>query len=100
MVVEPDAEVSSSMLNSPAAGGGKPLPSGVATTFALLPFAKSVYCPPGTDAICLLPSKSVPRRRVRPLDELGRRRTRFASFVDAFLFQFYSVVLRCCGSDQ
>jgi hypothetical protein len=51
MAAEPAPEVNNSRLNYPATGGGKPLPSGVATTLVLLPFAKKVYCPPGTDAI-------------------------------------------------
>ena len=88
MAAEPDPEVSSSRLNSPASGGGIPMPSGVATTFMLVPFAKSVYCPPGTDAICPFPWKLSPRDRVRPMDELSGNRTRFADLVDAFLFQF------------
>ena len=65
------------------------MPSGVATTFMLLPFAKSVYCPPGTDAICPFPSKIVAALTAYDqwMNSSGNR-TRFAGFVDAFLFQF------------
>src|SRR5712671_5629078 len=83
MAAEPEPEVSSSRLNSPATGGGT-TPSGVATTFMLLPFAKSVYCPPGTDAIRPFPLKLSPHDRVRPMDELDGEQNTLCGFRRCF----------------
>src|ERR1700747_3022316 len=86
-----------SRLNSPAMGGGRLLPSVVMTTVTCCPpWAKALYWPPGIDAI-IHSLRSCRRICWKPLiDEFDTNKTRFAGYVDAFLFQFESVVQRFC----